>query len=157
MKEIPIISSGANFTAIGLGELDQLMDHSYIHPKLKQEVKGKVFIGEILKTTGVEISFQLLPPDTPIPFLHKHKAHEEVYIILKGFGQFQVDGQCFDVQEGSVIRIDPEGERTLRNNSNDPMVFMVIQSMAGSLDQHLIFDGYRVKGEITWDKGFDKF
>ncbi len=152
MKEIQHISSGANYIAIDLGEFDQLMDHSYIHPKLKQEVKGKVFVGELLKTTGVEVSFQLLPPETAVPFLHKHKAHEEVYIILKGSGQFQVDGQCFDVKEGSVIRIDPEGERTLRNNSNNPMVFMVIQSMAGSLDQHLIFDGYRVKGEVKWDK-----
>jgi mannose-6-phosphate isomerase-like protein (cupin superfamily) len=148
MKDLTVISEGTNYSAIDLGEFDQLMDHSYIHPKLKQEVKGKVFIGEILKTTGVEVSFQLLPPDTPIPFLHKHKAHEEVYIILKGSGQFQVDGQCFDIQEGSVIRIGPEGERTLRNNSDKPMVFMVIQSMVGSLDQHLIFDGYRVKGEI---------
>ena len=150
MKDLTVISEGTNYSAIDLGEFDQLMDHSYIHPKLKQEVKGKVFIGEILKTTGVEVSFQLLPPDTPIPFLHKHKAHEEVYIILKGSGQFQVDGQCFDIQEGSVIRIGPEGERTLRNNSNKPMVYMVIQSMVGSLDQHLIFDGYRVKGEIKW-------
>jgi mannose-6-phosphate isomerase-like protein (cupin superfamily) len=150
MKDLTVISEGTNYSAIDLGEFDQLMDHSYIHPKLKQEVKGKVFIGEILKTTGVEVSFQLLPPDTPIPFLHKHKAHEEVYIILKGSGQFQVDGQCFDIQEGSVIRIGPEGERTLRNNSDKPMVFMVIQSMVGSLDQHLIFDGYRVKGEIKW-------
>jgi hypothetical protein len=28
---------------------------------------------------------------------------------------------------------------------------MVIQSQAGSLDQHFIFDGYRVKREIAWD------
>lgn len=156
MKKIPTISSGTNHSAIYIGEFDQLMDHSFIHPKLKQEVRGKVFIGEILKTTGVEVSFQLLPPNTPIPFLHKHKAHEEIYIILKGSGQFQVDKHSFNVQEGSLIRIDPEGERTLRNNSDKPMVFMVIQSMARSLDQHLIYDGYRVKGEIHWEETAEK-
>ena len=37
------------------------MDYSYLHPKLNQEVKGKIFIGETLKTTGAEVSFQILP------------------------------------------------------------------------------------------------
>jgi hypothetical protein len=32
MKEIQTVSSGANYSTIALGEFDQLMDHSYIHP-----------------------------------------------------------------------------------------------------------------------------
>jgi len=58
MSNLKISSEGTNYSAIDIGEFDNLMDHSYLHPKLKQEVKGKVFIGEILKSTGVEILFQ---------------------------------------------------------------------------------------------------
>lgn len=148
MKEIKIISEGQNYSAIELGRLDMLTDYSYMHPKLKQLVKGKVFIGEKLKTTGVEISFQILPPETEIPFLHCHNKHEEVYIILKGAGQFQVDDDIFDVSEGSVIRISPAGKRTWRNNSENPMILIVIQSQDGTLDNHFIADGFRVAGEI---------
>jgi len=151
MKDLTIISEGTNYSAIDLAEFDRLMEYSYIHPKLNHEVKGKVFVGELMKSTGVEISFQLLPAITSIPFIHKHKNHEEVYIILKGTGQFQVDQHCFNIKEGSIVRIAPEGERTLRNNSTVPMIFMVIQSQIGSLDNHFIFDGYRVKREIVWD------
>jgi mannose-6-phosphate isomerase-like protein (cupin superfamily) len=150
MKSIVINSEGTNYSAIYLGIFDNLMDYSLIHPKLKQEIKGKVFIGETLKTTGVEISFSFLLPGTEIPFLHKHKHHEEVYIIIKGTGQFQVDENIININEGSVIRVAPEGKRTLRNNSSNPMVYMCIQSTCGSLLNHGIADGYRVDDKISW-------
>lgn len=152
MKNIKIISEGPNHSAIDLGEYNNLMDYSYIHPKLNREVKGKVFVGESLKTTGAEISFQILPPKTDIPFLHKHKNHEEIYIVIKGSGQFQVDSTIINLKEGSLVSVSPDGKRTWRNNSEDPMIVMVIQTQEGTLDNHYIFDGFRVDGEINWDK-----
>jgi mannose-6-phosphate isomerase-like protein (cupin superfamily) len=152
MKTLQISSEGSNYSAIDLGEFDNLLEYSYLHPKLKAEVKGKVFIGELIKSTGTEISFQILPPNTSIPFLHQHKNHEEVYIILKGAGQFIVDDSIFDVKEGSIIRISPEGKRTWRNNSDTPMIFMCIQSRQNSIDNYLVFDGFRSQGEIRWDR-----
>jgi quercetin dioxygenase-like cupin family protein len=150
MKKIDSISEGKNFTAISIGKFKELPEHSFLHPKLRKEVSGKVFIGEAINSSGTEISFQLLPPKTEIPFLHKHKNHEEIYVIIKGEGQFQVDGQCFDIKEGSVVRIAPEGKRTWRNNSDDSVIMMCIQTQQGSLDCQNIADGYRVDGEINW-------
>jgi mannose-6-phosphate isomerase-like protein (cupin superfamily) len=151
MKELSVTSERMNYSAIDLGDFDNLMEFSFLHPKLKQEVKGKVFIGEILKATGTEISFQILPPNTDIPFLHQHKNHEEIYIILKGTGQFQVDGNIFNIKEGSVIRVAPDGKRSCRNNSDNPMIFMCIQSQHKSLDNYVVSDGYRTPGEIPWN------
>jgi mannose-6-phosphate isomerase-like protein (cupin superfamily) len=152
MKKIELISEGDNFTAVNVGDFKGLPEHSYLHPKLKTEVKGKVFVGEAIRSTGTEISFQLLPPNTEISFLHKHKNHEEIYVIIKGEGQFQVDGASFDVKEGSVVRVAPEGSRTWRNNSDSPIVVMCFQAQQRSLDCQYIGDGYRVKGDIIWDK-----
>ncbi len=152
MKNLQISSEGKNYSAIDLGEFDNVSDYSFMHPKLKTEIKGKVFVGEILKATGTEISFQILQPNTDIPFLHQHKDHEETYIILKGTGQFQVDGSVFTVKEGSIIRIAPDGKRSFRNNSSDPMIIMCIQSRLNSLQNYSVFDGFRTKGEIPWDK-----
>jgi mannose-6-phosphate isomerase-like protein (cupin superfamily) len=152
MKNLTIVSEGTNYSAINLGDFDNLMDYSFLHPKLKSEVKGKVFIGEFIKSTGTEISFQILPPQTSVPFLHQHKNHEEIYIIVKGSGQFQVDNCIFDIKEGSIIRIAPDGQRTWRNNSDNPMVFMCIQSQQNSLDNYSVLDGFRTHGEILWDK-----
>ena len=152
MKTVKNTSEGINHNAIDLGVLDQLMDYSYTHPKRQQEVKGKLFLGEILKATGAEISFTILPPNAEHPFLHQHKQHEEIYVFLKGSGQFQVDESLFDVSEGSVVRISPNGKRTYRNNSESPLIFMCIQCKSGSLESLFVEDGLLAEDEKLWNK-----
>jgi mannose-6-phosphate isomerase-like protein (cupin superfamily) len=152
MKTIKTISEGPNHSAIEVGKFENLMDHSFLHPKFNREFKGKIFTGEILKSTGAEVSFAILPPQTAIPFFHKHKLHEEIYIFIKGYGQFQVDETIIDVKEGSMIRVSPDGNRTLRNNSYDPMIYMVIQSSMGTLGDYTVLDGFRTPGDIIWNK-----
>jgi mannose-6-phosphate isomerase-like protein (cupin superfamily) len=152
MKNVIIKSDGINHTAIDLGLIDQLMDYSFTHPKRHQEVKGKVFVGEILKSTSAEISFTVIPPNTEMPFMHQHKNHEEIYVFLKGSGQFQVDDSIFDVSEGSVIRISPNGKRIYRNNSANPLIFICIQNQVGSLDNFQVEDGFLTEGELLWKK-----
>lgn len=152
MKNVKITSEGINFTALDMGPLDQLMEYSFMHPKRLKEVKGKIFIGELLKSTGAEISFTSIPPKTEIPFIHQHKQHEEIYVVLKGSGQFQIDGNVVDVSEGSVIRISPTGKRTYRNNSDNPLVFICIQTREGSFENYVVEDGFRTEDEISWPK-----
>jgi mannose-6-phosphate isomerase-like protein (cupin superfamily) len=152
MKTVKITSEGINHCAIDLGKFDELMDYSYMHPKRHTEVRGKQFVGEILKASGSEISFTMIRPGTELPFLHQHHQHEEIYVIIKGSGQFQVDGSVFDVSEGSAIRVSPDGKRTYRNNSANPLIFMCIQCKAGSLEGFNVQDGFRSEGEIIWAK-----
>ena len=45
----------------------------------------------------------LLAPRSEQPYFHIHYKNEETYIILKGYGYFQVDGNCFGNKRGSVI------------------------------------------------------
>jgi Uncharacterized conserved protein, contains double-stranded beta-helix domain len=150
MKSLKIMSEGPNYSVTDIGEFDNLMDYSFLNPKTNKETQGKVFIGEILKTTGAEISFQIALPHTRVPFVHKHRNHEEIYIFLKGSGQFQVDNTVIDVKEGTIIRVSPDGKRLWRNNTENPMIFMVIQVQSGSLDHHLTFDGFRTEDEVVW-------
>jgi mannose-6-phosphate isomerase-like protein (cupin superfamily) len=152
MKKAKTISEGINHSAIYLGIFDQLIDYSYVHPIRDQEVKGKVFIGEMLNSTSAEISFTVIPPKTEMPFMHQHKNNEEIYVVLKGSGQFQVDDSLLEVSEGSVIRISPNGKRTYRNNSANPLIFMCIQNQAGSLDSFQVEDGFLAEGEVLWEK-----
>ena len=152
MKTVSVTSEGADHCALDLGPFAQLLDYSYQHPLRRIEVEGKQFVGELLKATGAEISFQLLPPGAAHPFLHAHQRHEEIYVFLRGQGQFQVDDEVFDVAEGSVIRIAPEGKRTYRNNSEQPLIFMCIQCQAGSLDCYFVQDGLKAEGTIAWAK-----
>lgn len=102
MKQVEIISENQVYTALNIGSLDKLTEHSLIHPKTGQEIVGKVFLKDSTKATGTEISFSTLPPKTELSYFHIHKENEETYIILKGSGDFQVDDECFPITEGSV-------------------------------------------------------
>jgi len=147
---IDLISEDKNFTAVNIGNFDNLMDYSTIHPKNHREVKGKVFLKDTTKSSGTEISFQILPPKTDLGYFHTHIQNEETYVIIKGSGEFQIDDKCFPVGEGSIIRVAPDGKRGLYNSSGVPLVYMVIQSKEGSLSQYSLDDGERIECEPKW-------
>ena len=144
MKKAELISNGNNYSAIHVGPLNDVTGYSLIHPKSGNEIKGKIFTKEYLNTTGMEISFQTLQAGTDVGYFHIHRKNEEVYIIMDGQGEFQVDENRFSVCEGSMVRIAPKGARRIYNTSDKPMTFMVIQAKSGSLEEYSTGDGERV-------------
>ena len=150
MNKVELISENKNYTAVNVGSMDQLSEHSLIHPVSKRVIEGKVFLKDPTKATGTEISFNTLPPNTELSYFHIHIQNEETYIIIKGKGDFQVDDDCIPVTEGSVIRVAPKGVRSLRNTSSEAMVYIVIQSKEGSLVQHSSADGERLEYKKAW-------
>jgi len=150
MKEIEKIVDDTNYTVINLGDLDELMNYSLIHKVNKQKIEGKVYLKEPTNATGTEISFNSLASKSEQPYFHIHNKNEETYIILKGFGYFQVDGNCFEIKEGSVIRVAPEGIRGIRNDSDEIMIYMVVQSKQNSIEEYSTDDGTRVEFNPKW-------
>ncbi|MGC3976831.1 MAG: cupin domain-containing protein [Paludibacteraceae bacterium] len=150
MKKLEKISESAYHTAVDLGSLSGWLDYSFIHPVNKREVEGKVFLKEPTQSTGTEISFNSIAPHAEVPYFHLHRKNEETYIILKGSGHFQVDDECFDIKEGSVIRVAPEGKRGLCNTSDEIMIYIVVQSKENSLEEYSTADGTRIPVEPKW-------
>ena len=93
MKQMKKSVAGTNFSASGVGKLNELSDYTLDLGAVK--IPGKVFGGTIVGATGSEFSFQSFAPGTETGFLHTHKTHEELYFFLSGCGEFQVDGQVF--------------------------------------------------------------
>lgn len=112
MKQAKKIAEGRNYTAADIGDAEDIKSYSLIHAKTGQEVRGKLFLKELTRATGTEISFNSIPPGSGPGYFHKHDKDEETYIILRGAGYCQVDGDCFPVKAGSVIRVAPIRGRT---------------------------------------------
>ena len=112
----------SSFSVIRTGRLDDWRDYVFEHPKVPI-TSGKLFLKELLNLSGMEISVNRLAPGEGIPFRHKHRENEEVYIFVRGRGQFQVDGEVFDVEEGSVVRVAPAGVR--RTGIIPPRLFVL--------------------------------
>ena len=96
---------------------------------------GKVFLHDALDLTSCEISVNAVPKGFKMPFNHKHKQNEEVYIILKGEGIITVDGAAVNVKEGSFVKILPQASRTIENTSDGEFEFICIQAKTNSLEQ----------------------
>ena len=141
MREIEVVKSNENYTIANIGEFKDLKEYKYRHTLLDLPIEGKVFIGEKLNTTSVEISFQVLTAGKEIPFDHRHNENEEVYIVLKGKGEFIIDDEVTEVKEGSIVRIAPPAKRRWRNNSEDDLLVMVVQGVDGSLNKFTVTDG----------------
>jgi mannose-6-phosphate isomerase-like protein (cupin superfamily) len=143
--------TGQNFTVADLGSFSELQQFTFAPQTVPIKLEGKVFLKQILNLSSAEISLNTLPPNTSVPFYHKHHLNEEIYIFVKGKGEFQVDDTVFAIGEGTTVRIDPEGERCLRNTSNtEALVWIVIQSRAGSYSDHTIQDGFAVQKPVRW-------
>jgi mannose-6-phosphate isomerase-like protein (cupin superfamily) len=140
----------SNVTRFEAGPVDRWNTWSFKHQLLPKPAPGKLFLGEKLGLSGMELSLNTLPPGRGVPFYHRHRQHEEVYLVLSGTGEFQVDDERFEVTEGSAVRIAPAGVRTWRNLGASPLVYLVIQAVEGSLQQHEIEDGEVVEREVQW-------
>ena len=151
MKQIETIAAGANFSAVNVGKLSEIIEYVLpMGPDVK--IQGKVFAGQALGTTGSELSFQTLVPGQDSGFLHTHKTHEELYFILRGEGQYQVDGQVFPVREGSVVRVAPAGKRALKNTGSENLTMLCIQYKANAFTEadSPMTDGVILQEELKW-------
>jgi mannose-6-phosphate isomerase-like protein (cupin superfamily) len=141
----------SNYSVFEAGQLNALDDYTYSNQRLPFAVEGKIFLRDKLSLTGAEISLNKISSGKSIPFLHRHKESEEVYIFISGKGEFQVDGEIFSVSEGTSIRIAPEGERGLRNIGEEDLIFIVIQVPQGGYDVKEINDGEAVSRSVKWE------
>lgn len=149
MKEIKTIRSGADFTAVNFGRLADIKDYLLqLGPDVK--IPGKVFGGQAAGATGAEFSFQVFAPGQETGFLHTHKTHEELYFFLSGKGEFQVDGNVFPVEEGSVVCVAPEGRRSVRNNGTEPLIMLCIQYRADTFTAVDATDGAILTDPVKW-------
>ena len=119
-----------NYKTTQLGKIDELVNHE----------NGKAFLHDALELTGCEISVNAVPKGFKVPFNHRHKQNEEVYIVLKGEGIITVDGEAVNVKEGSAVKIMPEASRTIENTSDGIFEFICVQVKSGSLEQFGLTD-----------------
>ena len=149
MKQVTTVADGHNFSAISVGKLSELNEYVLeLGPDVK--IPGKVFGGAALHATGGDFSFQVFQPGTETGFLHTHKQHEELYFFLGGQGEFQVDGQVIPVAEGSVVRVAPEGERSVRNNGTEPLVMLCVQYRGNTFTEADAADGNILQKPVKW-------
>jgi mannose-6-phosphate isomerase-like protein (cupin superfamily) len=59
------------------------------------------------------------------PFMHRHTAAEEIYVILGGTGRLKLDDEIIEVRTLDAIRVDPEVARAFEAGS-DGLEFLAV-------------------------------
>ncbi len=113
-----------NFQVAEIGKLEELGEN-YEH--------GKAFLRGLLDLTSCEISVSSISAGTKLPFRHKHKQNEEIYIFIKGNGIMSLDNEIIEVKEGTCIKILPRCSRTMEAKSD--MQYICVQAKTNSLEQ----------------------
>ena len=114
------------------------------------KTNSKQFFRDLLGLTGMEMSINAYPANFTTPFFHSHKQNEELYIVLKGEGQIQLDDELVDLKEGSVVRVLPACARALKSGPNSELVYACIQAKDNSLEQCNKADGVREERKALW-------
>ena len=121
------LHEGTGFSVAHGASFDSLTAHHFTHPRIGRPFPGKLFLHGPLKMTGAEVSLNRMAPGKAMPFLHRHRLHEEIYFFIDGEGEFQVDDVVFAIGPGSVVRVDPAAARGWRSTGSDPLDYIVLQ------------------------------
>jgi len=67
----------------------------------------------------------ILPPGASVG-PHPHADDEELYVILSGQGEMELDGQVHPVAAGDAVVVFPGGTHALRNTGAAPLRLLVV-------------------------------
>lgn len=57
---------------------------------------------------------------------HRQTEQEELYYVLEGPGRMKIEGKLLDVAEGTAVRVPPETDRQVLNDSEDDHVWFIV-------------------------------
>ena len=96
--------------------------------------------GGIVKLAGAELgtkSFGLQVFDFPPGFAdypehdHAEEGQEEVYLVLRGSADFEIDGERVPLDPGTLLRIEPAGRRKLHPGPDGVRILAIGSPLEG--------------------------
>ena len=90
----------ADYTLVNLKEVEDQAPKFDMSPQMEMRM-GRVALG--LENSGV--SYQRLAPKFRLPFGHKHKNQEEVYVLVSGSARVKLEDEVVDLKPFDAVRV----------------------------------------------------
>jgi mannose-6-phosphate isomerase-like protein (cupin superfamily) len=68
---------------------------------------------------------------------HYHRITEELYVVIEGLGEMQIDGENARIVGGQSVRISPNTVHVIRNIGHVPLVFLAVCNPAFAPDDEI--------------------
>jgi mannose-6-phosphate isomerase-like protein (cupin superfamily) len=98
----------AGYTIKNLKEIEDQAPKFGLSPDLEAR-----FAREPLEFENSGISYQRLGPNFRVPFGHKHKEQEEVYVVISGSARIKLDDEVVPLKQWDAVRIEKDTMRNL--------------------------------------------
>jgi uncharacterized cupin superfamily protein len=96
----------ADYTVVNLKEVEDQAPNFGLSPQLEARM-ARVALG--LENSGV--SYQRLAPSFRVPFGHKHKNQEEIYVLVGGSARIKLEDEVVDLKPFDAVRVPKDTMR----------------------------------------------
>jgi uncharacterized cupin superfamily protein len=97
----------ADYTKVNLKE--DVEDQA---PRFGLEGKIEARMGRVaLELENAGVSYQRLAPNYRVPFAHKHKNQEEVYVLVSGSARAKLEDEIVDLKPWDALRVHKDTVR----------------------------------------------
>ena len=97
----------ADYTVVNLKEVEDQAPKFGLSPQLEARM-ARVALG--LENSGV--SYQRLAPNFRVPFGHKHKNQEEIYVLVSGSARVKLDDEVVELKPFDAVRVAKDTMRS---------------------------------------------
>jgi hypothetical protein len=95
-----------NYTVENIKDIEDQAPNFGLSPELEAR-----FAREQLGLNELGLSYQRLAPNYRMPFGHKQKRQEEVYVLLSGSARLKLDDEVVELKQWDLIRVPKEVTR----------------------------------------------
>jgi mannose-6-phosphate isomerase-like protein (cupin superfamily) len=86
------------------------------------------------------ISYQRLAPNFRVPFGHRHKTQEEVYVVLKGSLRAKVEGDVLELKQWDALRVHKDTMRSFEGGPEGAEILAIGAPSTGPGDADMVQD-----------------
>ena len=86
------------------------------------------------------ISYQRIAPNFRIPFAHKHKNQEEVYVIVSGSVRMKVEDEILELKQWDAVRVHKDTMRSFEGGPEGAEVIAIGAPNTGPGDAEMVND-----------------
>jgi mannose-6-phosphate isomerase-like protein (cupin superfamily) len=93
-----------------------------------------------LEMENAGISYQRIAPNFRVPFGHKHKNQEEVYVVLSGSLRMKVEDEVHDLTQWDAVRVHKDTMRGFEGGPEGAEILAIGAPNTGPGDAEVVQD-----------------
>ena len=93
-----------------------------------------------LELENFGISYQRIAPKFRVPFGHKHKNQEEVYVVLSGSLRMKVEDEVHDLKQWDAVRVHKDTMRGFEGGPEGAELLAIGAPNTGPGDAEMVQD-----------------